>query len=96
MTDIASTYDVSTFYAFFSLEQRLLVRHQKALVASMYKHAVKGTIILATEGVNATVAGGAEPLQAFISALKNILGCEFSQRICSSKLQPFSKSKVKV
>jgi UPF0176 protein len=96
MTEPHPSIDVSTFYAFFPVEPTLLIRHQKALVASMQKHGVKGTIILASEGINATIAGEAEPLQAFIAALKNILGCEFSQRISHSPFQPFNKSKVKV
>jgi UPF0176 protein len=94
--NLANIYTVSTFYAFFSVEERLLVRHQKALVASMQKHAVKGTIILATEGVNATIAGEDEGLCAFVTALKNMLGCAFTQRISSASFQPFSKAKVKV
>ncbi len=96
MTESAITYDVSTFYAFFPVESALLIRHQKALVASMHKHEVKGTIILATEGINATIAGESASLQACIRAVKNILGCEFSQRVSVSAFQPFTKAKVKV
>jgi UPF0176 protein len=92
----AITTHVSTFYAFFPVNPDLLLRHQKALLASMAKHEVKGTIILASEGINATVAGEGEGLQGFITALKNILGCDFTQRISHAPTQPFSKAKVRI
>jgi UPF0176 protein len=96
MTDHAEHYDVSTFYAFFPVEEKMLVKHQKALVAAMVATDVKGTIILATEGINATICGQGERLRECLRQVKQILGCEFSERVSASPFQPFGKSKVRV
>lgn len=86
---------VTTFYQFMPLAQPAV--HKPVLLARMQALGIKGTVTLASEGVNATVSGAAEALQTFIDDLK----CELKVTLPLSReshtgAQPFKRSKVKV
>lgn len=90
------TYHVSTFYQFFPLEEDRLADHKAGLLAILEQHEVRGTILIATEGINATLCGYPEPLQTAITDIKERLGCDFRQTLSESPIQAFGKAKVRI
>ncbi len=86
---------VTTFYQFTPLADP--ASHKASLLLRMQELAVKGTVTLAREGVNATVSGEAAALATFIDALKAELGMTLPMaRESYTGAQPFKRSKVKV
>ena len=88
-------YVVSTFYRFVHLSNYYDI--QPVLKEFCVQHDIKGTIILAEQGINATIAGGQSALNQFFSfldldnRLKNI-----QHHKSFSTHNPFSKMKVKL
>ena len=88
-------YVVSTFYRFVPLSN--YYDFQPVLREFCVRHEIKGTIILAEQGINATIAGSQSSLDKFFSfldldnRLKNIQ----DHKSCST-YNPFSKMKVKL
>ena len=64
----------------------------------MIKKNIRGTIIIANEGVNATISGKASDLKSTITKIKKILNFKKfdSENISKSKFQPFHKAKIKI
>ncbi|MFD1882749.1 rhodanese-related sulfurtransferase [Paracoccus pacificus] len=58
---------------------------------------IKGTILLAREGVNGTIAGDREAVLAVIDHLRAVPGCEgLEWKESSAALQPFGRLKVRI
>jgi UPF0176 protein len=87
---------VTTFYRFAPIDQP--AAHKPALHARMVALGIRGTLTLATEGVNATLSGEAEALNLFIAEMKHMLGIAHLPMARDSYTgeQPFKRSKVKV
>ena len=62
------------------------------------KKNIRGTVIIASEGVNATISGKASDLKSTITKIKKLLDFKKfdSENISRSKFQPFHKPKVKI
>ena len=60
---VAALYKFVTLKDFASLRQPLL--------AAMKAHGVKGTLLLAEEGINGTISGGREAIDGFLGELKS-------------------------
>jgi UPF0176 protein len=89
------TITVSSFYHFTPLAHP--AAHKPALLARMQELGVRGTVTLASEGVNATVSGVEISLVEFIGFLQTQLGIALPmKRISHASAQPFQRSKVKV
>ena len=88
-------YIISTFYKFLVLEnyQELKIKFEK----SLSKTNIKGTILLANEGVNGTIAGSESDLKKFFlyvdkfSQFKDI-----TPKFSSSNKNPFLRMKVRL
>ena len=88
-------YIISTFYKFLVLEnyKELKIKFDK----SLSKTNIKGTILLANEGVNGTIAGSESDLKKFFlymdkfSQFKNI-----NPKFSSSNKNPFLRMKVRL
>jgi UPF0176 protein len=88
-----NNYTVSTFYKFINIDdvnelQITLIKHCKACQ-------LKGTILVAEEGVNGTLAGsepGINQFERLISSIYGLENMEFKRSI--SKLPPFKRIKV--
>lgn len=92
---MSESITVSTFYQFTPLPNPAALK--PALLARMQELQVRGTVTLATEGVNATVSGVAEALENFVAFLKAHLGITLPlSRESYTGAQPFKRSKVKV
>jgi UPF0176 protein len=89
-------FDVFGFYKFKKIK---FLKKNKILIQNFLdKKKIRGTIILANEGVNATISGKPSDVKTTINKIKKIL--EFkkfdSENISKSKFQPFQKPKVKI
>jgi UPF0176 protein len=86
---------VATFYEFTPIAQP--ASHKPALLARMREVGIRGTLTLATEGVNATLSGEAEAMARYLHELQQRFGLRFAmQRFSTTDAQPFQRSKVKV
>jgi len=58
---------------------------------------IRGTLILATEGINGTVAGSAESIAALMTAIRALPGCaDMDVKYAHAPTMPFGRMKVKV
>jgi UPF0176 protein len=86
---------VSTFYQFHPLANPSALK--APLQAAMKTHAVRGTITLAHEGVNATIAGTQTAIETLLEEVRTITGVPpFAHRESTHRALPFGRSKVKV
>ena len=89
-------FDVFGFYKFKKLTS--LKKNKILLQDYLIKKNIRGTIIIANEGVNATISGKDNDLKSTITKIKKILNFKKfdSENISKSKFQPFHKPKVKI
>jgi UPF0176 protein len=95
MTDTTPRYVVCALYHFVRLPDFAAL--QKPLAAVMHEHGVKGTLLLAAEGINGTIAGTRAGVDAVLAWLKQ------DPRLCTLDCKesfdneiPFYRSKVKL
>ena len=88
-------YIIAAFYKFKSLSDLDLLKTQ--LLQAMAEREIKGTIILAPEGVNGTICGKQEPLSDFLNILQQYSEIsELPYKISFDESIPFDKAKVKI
>jgi UPF0176 protein len=88
-TTVAALYRFATFPDPESLRQPIADQCQA--------HNIKGTILLATEGVNGTIAGSEAGVAAVIAHLRTLPGCaELDVKYSTAAAPPFYRMKVKV
>ena len=89
-------FEVFGFYKFKKLKS--LKKNKVLLQDFLIKKNIRGTIIIANEGVNATISGKTAELKVTINKIKKILDFKKfdSENISKSKFQPFYKPKVKI
>jgi len=89
-------FEVFGFYKFKKLTT--LKKNKILLQDFLVKKNIRGTIIIANEGVNATISGKPLDLKIVITKIKKILDFKKfdSENSSKSKFQPFHKAKVKI
>ena len=88
------SYHIATFYHFHTLPN--IKKKQKRLKSLMEQHDVKGTVLLAPEGVNGTISGLPKAVETVITRLRQWPGFEaLTCRITPHDQQAFERSKVK-
>ena len=89
-------FEVFGFYKFKKLTS--LKKNKFLLQNFSIKKNIRGTIIIANEGVNASISGKTNDLKLTIAKIKKTLDLKKfdSENISKSKFQPFHKSKVKI
>ena len=89
-------FEVFGFYKFKKIKS--LKKNKVLLLDFLVKKNIRGTIIIANEGINATISGKSADLKAIIDKIKKILNFKKfdSKNISKSKFQPFHKPKVKI
>ncbi|MGV2831445.1 oxygen-dependent tRNA uridine(34) hydroxylase TrhO [Myxosarcina sp. GI1(2024)] len=86
---------VATFYKFVSLDD--LQTKQKLILAYCLAKDVRGTIILATEGINGTITGKPEAITAVLTYLHSFSGlADLEIKTATAIDPPFGKMKVKI
>lgn len=87
-------FEIDTFYKFVSLQG--LGRIRSCLMSAMREHSIKGTVIIAEEGFNATVCGRPDSVKSFLIAMQEIFGCSVEPKRSYHYKSPFRKGEVKV
>lgn len=87
-------YQIITFYEFKRLEN--LPEIKAALKSAMEDFSVLGTIIIAEEGFNATVAGLPADIERFIEVLEKTFETKLSYKSSFHAARPFLKAKVRI
>lgn len=86
---------ISTFYHFTPLLQRASLKVQ--LLGAMTRMGIKGTITLAPEGINATIAGPRASMHEMMRMLRSLHGFSgLCDRMSTATHMPFGRSKVKL
>ena len=88
-----ATYTVAAFYKFNKLEN--CVHLQQEVVQLIKAEDIFGTIIIATEGINGTVAGTYSSIKSLVNFLRQQSGfADLEFKYSSTNLMPFKKQKV--
>ena len=86
---------VAALYRFARLEDCEAIRSM--LAASCREHGIRGTIILAHEGINGTVAGSDAGIAAVLEAIRRLPGCaDLDVKFSRAASLPFHRMKVRV
>ncbi|MND81659.1 putative rhodanese-related sulfurtransferase [compost metagenome] len=86
---------VAALYKFVTLEDYVALR--EPLLAAMQANGVKGTLLLAEEGINGTVSGTREGIDALLAWLRSdprLVDIDHKESYCAE--QPFYRTKVKL
>ena len=89
------SYIIATFYKFVPLSELKITRSQ--ILTFCKNKQLKGTIILAEEGINGTIAGKREAISeilVYLHALPGLADLEFKES--TAKKSPFVRLKVKI
>ena len=86
---------VAALYRFTPFDDPVPLR--KPLLAACEAHGIKGTLLLAREGINGTIAGSAQGLEAVLAHIRALPGCaELDVKFSDAPVMPFGKLKVRV
>ena len=89
------TYTVAAFYKFVALPD--FESRQPALAETLSATGVKGTVLLASEGVNGTIAGTEDAVETALAALRALPGCEtLEAKFSETGEMPFLRLKVRL
>jgi UPF0176 protein len=89
------SYTIAAFYCFVALPDHVALREM--LCADFSEQELCGTILIAGEGVNGTVAGSAGVIDRLLSALAEKVGLDRADvKFASSEERPFGRLKLKV
>lgn len=88
-------FTVTAFYHFFDFPD--FEEKRFALLNFLKKNNIKGSILIAHEGINGTVAGSNEDIVNLLVYLRNeIIGSDFEHKESYSDKHPFIRSKVRL
>ncbi len=86
---------IATFYKFVPLEDFEAL--QPVILAAAEERGIRGSILLAREGINATISGMKGPLQSFLEFLRNDPRLsDLESKFSTATEQPFKKMKVRL
>ena len=89
-------FKVFGFYKFIKIKS--LKKNKNLLQKFLIINNIKGTIIIAKEGLNGTISGHAKDIEKAIKKLKSLFSIKLfdNYNISKSKFQPFHKPKIKI
>lgn len=89
------TYVVATFYKFVKLPD--FTHKQASLLAKCQEQSVWGTILLAAEGINGTIAGSSSAIDAVLAFLRSDPRlADLDSKFSSTDFPPFKRLKVRL
>ena len=89
------SYLIATFYKFVTISNLEAIRAQ--ILTWCQQQEIKGTIILAEEGINATIAGSSDAIAIILNALRSLPGlADLEHKESTSEKLPFARLKVKI
>ena len=90
-------FRIITFYEFKNLgDARHLQKLKDSLKAAMVDFSIFGTIIVATEGFNATISGLPADIAAFVAVLESELETKLKYKTSYYSENPFKRAKVRL
>ncbi len=92
------TIVVATLYKFIKLAEAVPLEHrQSSLLSYCQAQGVKGTILLAAEGINGTIAGTRQAIDAVLSYLRtDPLFADLEHKESYTDTPPFARMKVRL
>jgi len=90
---INSKFTILTFYQFKQIKDLLIIKSRISDFCKFNK--IKGTIIIAEEGINGTIAGTSQSIKNFQLEIKKIGFESFNPKYSYSKFMPFFRLKVR-
>ena len=90
---INSKFTIVTFYQFKKIEDIFTIKNELSHFCKFNK--IKGTIILADEGVNGTIAGISDNIKKFESCILRLGFNNYNPKYSYSKFMPFFRLKVR-
>lgn len=97
MTESKEIYQILNFYEFKDVEAEAVLEELKlALKALMLETGVRGTIILAKEGFNASICGSADEIKAFVPRFEAALNTKVVPKVSFHDNRPLRKIDVKI
>ena len=90
---IKSKFTIITFYQFKKIDDILNIKNELVHFCKFNK--IKGTIILAEEGINGTIAGLFESIKKFESHLLSLGFAIYNPKYSYSKFMPFFRLKIR-
>lgn len=67
------------------------------LLDSCLEHGIRGTLLLAREGINGTIAGSADGIEAILSHIRALPGCDALEwKLSYDETMPFNRTKVRL
>ncbi|MCP1470121.1 UPF0176 protein [Sphingobium sp. OAS761] len=90
-----SAFTIAALYRFASFpDPQALAGRLRALTADL---GLCGTLILATEGINGTVAGSADAIATLVAHIRTLPGCaDLDVKYATAEQAPFARMKIKV
>ncbi len=89
------TYLIATFYKFANISD--LKAKQQQILAWCQLQEVKGTIILAAEGINGTIAGSGKAIASVLTHLRSLPNlADLESKESTTEKPPFVRLKVKI
>lgn len=86
---------VAALYQFTPFDDPAALR--EPLLAVCERHAIKGTLLLANEGINGTIAGSPEAIDAVLDHIRALPGCAgLDVKFSSATEMPFNRMKVRL
>ena len=90
-------FEVIAFYKFAELgEASRLAELKGDILGLLRQHEVFGTVILASEGINASLCGKSGTMDAFLEDLSALLGLSLEHKRSFHNASPFRKQEVKI
>ncbi len=95
MTDDPLPVCVAALYRFSAFSDCERLRDGLAAVCDL--HRIKGTLLLASEGINGTIAGSPEAIDVVLAHIRALPGCErLSVKLSRAGSMPFYRMKVRI
>ncbi len=70
---------------------------QSHLLSACHAHGVMGTLLIASEGINGTIAGPGDGLERVLDVIRALPGCaDIEIKLSSASEQPFLRTKVRI
>jgi len=91
-----SKFQIITFYEFRTFTPGRLASLKQSLREAMKANRIRGTIILAEEGFNATVCGEIAEIESFVREVEELIGTKVRLKSSFHAASPFRKIDVKI
>jgi UPF0176 protein len=86
---------IANFYSFFANDNLDSLKCKIAVLAKKYQ--IKGSVILATEGINCSLAGDCENIKETVTQIKNLTpGTDWMMHLNYANFNPFLKLKIRI